>query len=108
VSSRVVREPQEPEPTRGCVSRLAGWKRRGRQFEGGGIAIGLVDLVKEQIRARAPELQKPLVNEFEELTDRNIDDASDDPDEIVDRIQKKTGQPREQVEERVKQAAQNS
>jgi hypothetical protein len=37
-----------------------------------------------------------------------MNDACDDLDEIVDRIQKKTGQPREQVEERVKQAAQNS
>jgi hypothetical protein len=30
-----------------------------------------------------------------------MDEASDDPDEIVDRIQKKTGQPRDQVERRV-------
>jgi hypothetical protein len=37
-----------------------------------------------------------------------MNDACDDLDEIVDRIQKKTGQPREQVEERVKQAARNS
>jgi hypothetical protein len=32
----------------------------------------------------------------------------DDPDEIVDKVSKKTGQPREQVEQRVKQVAQRS
>jgi hypothetical protein len=63
-------------------------------------------MVKQQLSARAPELKQKLVDEFEELTHKDIDDASDDPDEIVDRIQKKTGQPREQVEERVKQVAQ--
>jgi len=68
--------------------------------------VGIDDMVKQQLSARAPELKQKLVDEFEELTHKDIDDASDDPDEIVDRIQKKTGQPREQVEERVKQVAQ--
>jgi hypothetical protein len=39
--------------------------------------------------------------EFSDLTQKDMDDASDDPDEIVDRVQKKTGQPRKQVEQRV-------
>jgi uncharacterized protein YjbJ (UPF0337 family) len=63
--------------------------------------VGLDDMLKQQIRARAPELKRKLVDEFSELTDKDMDEASNDPDEIVDRIQKKTGQPREQVEQRV-------
>ena len=68
--------------------------------------MGLDDMLKQQIRARAPELKRKLVDEFNELTHKDMDDASDDPDEIVDRIQKKTGQPREQVEQRVTQVMQ--
>jgi hypothetical protein len=37
-----------------------------------------------------------------------MDEASDDPDEIVDHIQKKTGQPRDQVEQRVTQVMHRS
>jgi uncharacterized protein YjbJ (UPF0337 family) len=70
--------------------------------------MGLDDMLKEQVRARAPELKQKLVEEFGELSHNDMQDAGDDPDEIVDRVQKKTGQPREQVEERVKQVMQQS
>jgi hypothetical protein len=70
--------------------------------------MGLDDMLKQQIRARAPELKKRLVDEFDELTHDDMKDAGDDPDEIVDRVQKKTGQPREQVEQRVHKVMQQS
>jgi hypothetical protein len=70
--------------------------------------MGLDDTLRQQIRERAPELKKRLVQEFRELTDRDMDEASNDPDEIVDRVQKKTGQPRDQVEQRVRQVVQRS
>jgi predicted house-cleaning noncanonical NTP pyrophosphatase (MazG superfamily) len=69
--------------------------------------MGLDDTLKEQIRQRAPELKRKLVEEFDELTEDDVKDT-DDPDEIVSRVQKKTGQPREQVEQRVQQAAQRA
>jgi phage regulator Rha-like protein len=68
--------------------------------------MGLDDLLKQQIRERAPELKKRLVQEFDELTHQDMDETGDDPDAIVDKIQQKTGQPREQVEQRVGQVAQ--
>jgi ElaB/YqjD/DUF883 family membrane-anchored ribosome-binding protein len=70
--------------------------------------MGLDDMLKQQIRARAPELKKRLVDEFDELTHDDMKDAGDDPDAIVDRVQKKTGQPREQVEQRVHKVMQQS
>jgi uncharacterized protein YjbJ (UPF0337 family) len=70
--------------------------------------MGLDDVLKQQLRARAPEVKRRLVEEFDELTDSDMDQASDDPDEIVDRVQQKTGQPREQVEQRVQQVMQRS
>ena len=70
--------------------------------------MGLDDMLKQQIRERAPELKQRLVDEFGELTQGDLEDASDDPDEIVDRVQKKTGQPREQVEQRVREVMQRS
>jgi phage regulator Rha-like protein len=69
--------------------------------------MGLDDMLKQQIRERAPELKKRLVDEFDELTHDDMKDAGDDPDEIVDRVQK-TGQPREQVEQRVHKVMQKS
>jgi hypothetical protein len=68
--------------------------------------MGLDDMLKQQIRDRAPELKEKLVNEFSEVTHKDMDEASDDPDDIVDRVQKKTGQPREQVEQRVQKVMQ--
>jgi hypothetical protein len=68
--------------------------------------MGLDDMLKQQIRDRAPELKEKLVNEFSEVTQKDMDEASDDPDDIVDRVQKKTGQPREQVEQRVQKVMQ--
>jgi ElaB/YqjD/DUF883 family membrane-anchored ribosome-binding protein len=70
--------------------------------------MGLDDMLKQQIRDRAPELKQKLVDEFDELTHNDMKEAGDDPDEIVDRIHKKTGQPREQVEQRVTQVMQRS
>ena len=69
--------------------------------------MGIDDMLK-QIRDRAPELKQKLVAEFSEVTQKDMDEASDDPDDIVDRVQKKTGQPREQVEQRVNQVMQRS
>jgi hypothetical protein len=70
--------------------------------------VGLDDMLKEQIRNRAPELKQKLVAEFDEVTQEDMDQAGDDPDQIVDTVQQKTGQPREQVEKRVHQAMQKS
>ena len=70
--------------------------------------MGLDDMLKQQIRDRAPDLKRKLVDEFSELTHDDLKDASDDPDEIVAKVQKKTGQPREQVEQRVRDVLQRS
>ncbi len=67
--------------------------------------MGLDDVLKQQIRERAPELKQRLVQEFDELTHDDMKETGDDPDEIVDKISQKTGQPREQVEQRVNQVA---
>jgi uncharacterized protein YjbJ (UPF0337 family) len=69
--------------------------------------MGLDDMLKNQIRSRAPELKQKLVDEFGELTHKDMEEAGDDPDAIVDKIHTKTGQPREQVEQRVRQHAQS-
>ena len=70
--------------------------------------MGIDEMLKQQIRDRAPELKQKLVGDFSEVTQKDMDEVSDDPDDIVDRVQKKTGQPREQVEQRVNQVMQRS
>jgi hypothetical protein len=74
----------------------------------GGLEMGLDDTLKQQIRERAPELKQRLVQEFGEVSHEDLQGTSDDPDEIVARVQQKTGQPREQVEQRVRQVMQRS
>jgi hypothetical protein len=69
--------------------------------------MGLDDMLKAQIRNRAPELKQKLVDEFDQLTHQDMQDVGDDPDQIVDRIHEKTGQPRDQVEQSVRQHAQS-
>jgi ElaB/YqjD/DUF883 family membrane-anchored ribosome-binding protein len=65
--------------------------------------VGLDDILKQQLRDRLQDLKPRLVQEFNELTHKDVEEAGDDPDKIVDKIQQKTGQPRDQVEERVRQ-----
>jgi hypothetical protein len=67
--------------------------------------VGLDDCSRTSLRERLQDLKPKLVQEFKELTHQDVDEAGDDPDKIVDKIQQKTGQPREQVEERVRQVA---
>lgn len=62
--------------------------------------MGLDDTLKNEITTRARDLKARLVQEYDELTDRDLEDA-DDADAIVDRVQRKTGQTREQVESRM-------
>ena len=70
--------------------------------------MGFDDMIKNQLRDRVQDVKPRLEQEFAELTHRDLDEAGDDPDEIINKIQQKTGQPREQVEERVKQVVQRS
>ena len=69
--------------------------------------MGLDDVLRQQLRDRVAELKPRLVHEFEELTHGDMDEAGDDPDRIVDKIQEKTGRPRDQVEERVRQVVES-
>lgn len=67
--------------------------------------MGLDDTLKNQLRAQLRDLKPKLVQEFDELTQEDVDEAGEDPDKIVDKIQQKTGQPRDQVEQRVRTVA---
>jgi uncharacterized protein YjbJ (UPF0337 family) len=64
------------------------------------------DDIETELLGRTKEMKQKLVQEFDELTDRDMDEAGDDPDKIVSTIQQKTGQPREAVEQRVLEVAQ--
>jgi hypothetical protein len=70
--------------------------------------MGLDDMLKQQFRERVQDVKPRLEQEFSELRQGDLDQAGDDPDQIVDKIQQKTGQPREQVEQRVQQVLQRS
>ena len=65
--------------------------------------MGLDDTLRREITTRARDLKTRLVHEYNELTDRDMDEVDDDADAIVDKVQQKTGQPRAQVEQRVRE-----
>lgn len=66
--------------------------------------MGLDD-IKTDLMGRAKEMKARIVQEFDEVTDRDMEEAGDDPDKIVDKVQEKTGKPRSEVEERLRQVA---
>jgi uncharacterized protein YjbJ (UPF0337 family) len=70
--------------------------------------MGLDDMLKQQLGERIQDLKPRLEQEFAEVTKRDLDEAGNDPDQIVNKIQQKTGQPRDQVEQRVQQVMQRS
>ena len=67
--------------------------------------MGLDDTLKNQLRAQLRDLKPKFVQEFDELTQEDVEEAGDDPDKIVDRSSRRAGQPRNQVEQRVRQVA---
>jgi hypothetical protein len=67
--------------------------------------MGLDD-IKSDLMGRAHDIKARLVQEFDEVNDSDMEEAGDDPDRIVDKVSEKTGKPREEVEQRVRQAAQ--
>jgi uncharacterized protein YjbJ (UPF0337 family) len=70
--------------------------------------MGFDNVLKNQLRDRIQDLKPRLEQEFSEVSQRDLDEAGDDPDQIVSKIQQKTGQPREQVEQRVQKVMQRS
>jgi hypothetical protein len=54
---------------------------------------------------RAQDIKSRLVQEFDEVNDSDMDEAGDDPDRMVDKVSEKTGKPREEVEQRVREVA---
>jgi uncharacterized protein YjbJ (UPF0337 family) len=65
--------------------------------------VGLDDTLRQEISTNARDLKTRLVQEYDELTDRDMDEVGDDADAIVDKVQQKTGQSRDKVEERVRE-----
>lgn len=66
--------------------------------------MGLED-IKTELMGKAREMKSRIVQEFDEVTDRDMEEAGDDPDRIVDKVSEKTGKPRAEVEERMRQVA---
>ncbi|HEX5583075.1 hypothetical protein [Gaiella sp.] len=66
--------------------------------------MGLDD-IKDDLMGRAQDIKSRLVQEFDEVNDSDMDEAGDDPDRIIDKVSEKTGKPREEVEQRVREVA---
>ena len=66
--------------------------------------MGLDD-IKSDLMGRAQDIKLRIVQEFDEVTDRDMQEAGDDPDQIVDKVSEKTGKPRSEVEQRVREVA---
>ena len=64
-----------------------------------------LDHIKDDLMGRAQDIKSRLVQEFDEVNDSDMDEAGDDPDRIIDKVSEKTGKPREEVEQRVREVA---
>ena len=65
--------------------------------------MGLDDTLRLEISTKVRDLKRRLVMEYNEVTDRDMDEVGDDADAIVDKVQQKTGQSRDKVEQRVRE-----
>ncbi len=66
--------------------------------------MGLDD-IKSDLMGRAQDIKSRIVQEFDEISDSDMEEAGDDPDRIVDKVSEKTGKPRSEVEQRVREVA---
>ncbi|HET8741308.1 MAG TPA: hypothetical protein VFM41_01690 [Gaiella sp.] len=66
--------------------------------------MGLDD-IKSDLMGRAQDIKSRIVQEFDEISDSDMEEAGDDPDRIVDKVSEKTGKPRAEVEQRVREVA---
>ena len=63
--------------------------------------MSLDQVTRQQLQQKLTQLKPQLKREFPELSDTDFTQASSDPDQFIRRIEQKSGQPREQVEQRV-------
>jgi hypothetical protein len=61
----------------------------------------LDQVTRQQLQQKMSQLKPELKREFPELSDTDISQAESDPDQFIRRIEQKSGQPREQVEQRL-------
>jgi len=65
--------------------------------------MSLDQVTRQQLQQKLTQLKPQLKREFPELSDTDFTQAGSDPDQFIRRIEQKSGQPREQVEQRVTQ-----
>lgn len=63
--------------------------------------MSLDQVTKQQLQQKITQLKPQIKREFPELSDTDISQAERDPDQLVRRIEEKSGHPREQVEQRL-------
>ena len=65
--------------------------------------MSLDQVTRQELQKKLTQLKPQLKREFPELSDTDFTQAENDPDQFIRRIEQKSGQPREQVEQRVTQ-----
>ena len=65
--------------------------------------MSLDQVTRQQLQQKLTQLKPDLKREFPELSDTDFTQTGSDPDQFIRRIEQKSGQPREQVEQRVMQ-----
>lgn len=65
--------------------------------------MSLDQVTRQQLQKKLTQFKPQLKREFPELSDTDFSQAESDPDQFIRRIEQKSGQPREQVEQRVTQ-----
>jgi uncharacterized protein YjbJ (UPF0337 family) len=69
----------------------------------------LLDPQKRQtLQTKFQQIKPQLKGQFSGVTDQDLEAAKNDPDTLIDTISRKTGQGREQVEQKVRQLVTSS
>ena len=63
---------------------------------------------RQQLQQKFQQIKPQLKGQFSGVTDQDLEAAKNDPDTLIDTISRKTGQGREQVEQKVRQLVTSS
>ena len=63
---------------------------------------------RQQLQTKFQQIKPQLKGQFSGVTDQDLEAGKSDPDTLIDTISRKTGQGREQVEQKVRQLVTSS
>lgn len=63
--------------------------------------MGLDQVTKQRLQQKLRDIKPQLMRDYPDLSETDFSQAESDPDQLVSKIEQRSGQPRERVEQRI-------